>query len=521
MHRLLLVLTPDPTWGERRVVCNLLCCVDAFARSSTGEGHIVYVFKPKFFPRLSVLSSASLWVIGAVAAPAFGQQAAPMAAATPASSGPEITESPAVDQQGQMPNPVAAKPVYGPQIPVSSVQKSGYAMNWESGPVAAPAALVQALDLVSRNYPSIRGARASLNAAASDVRGAKWQRFPSLSVETGAYDTGNAISPSVAVSAPLWTAGRINSTIRRANAAYDATDARYRETVLGLAVETTQLYFDIARLTRREALITESLEEHRALVASMERRVAQEVSPLADLELARSRVAQIEQELTVSRAQRQASLFAFAELVSDPNYNIGNVPDYIDGLKLADREKIVDEALGFDPSLQRLSSEIRAGEAEVAATKASLFPQLNAQYTYNDIVGSRVGVVARLETSAGLSRFSAVSSARSRVDTSIAQLATAQRQIRQRINNDMTEFDAAQARASVSRNASFTASNVSQSYMRQFIAGRRSWLDVMNSLRETLSARLGQADAEISAMSSYVRLSLRTGRWSPFVDSAK
>jgi adhesin transport system outer membrane protein len=319
----------------------------------------------------------------------------------------------------------------------------------------------------------------------------------------------------------LWTAGRINSTIRRANAAYDATDARYRETVLGLAVETTQLYFDIARLTRREALITESLEEHRALVASMERRVAQEVSPLADLELARSRVAQIEQELTVSRAQRQASLFAFAELVSDPNYNIGNVPDYIDGLKLADREKVVDEALGFDPSLQRLSSEIRAGEAEVAATKASLFPQLNAQYTYNDIVGSRVGVVARLETSAGLSRFSAVSSARSRVDTSIAQLATAQRQIRQRINNDMTEFDAAQARASVSRNASFTASNVSQSYMRQFIAGRRSWLDVMNSLRETLSARLGQADAEISAMSSYVRLSLRTGRWSPFVDSAK
>ncbi|NCA02718.1 MAG: hypothetical protein EBS87_11250 [Sphingomonadaceae bacterium] len=279
------------------------------------------------------------------------------------------------------------------------MQKSGYAVNWEGGPVAAPVALVDALDLVSRNYPSIRGARASLNAAASDVRGAKWQRFPSLSVETGAYDTGNAIAPSVAVSTPLWTAGRINSTIRRANAAYDATDARYRETVLGLAVETTQLYFDIARLTRREALITESLEEHRALVASMERRVAQEVSPLADLELARSRVAQIEQELTVSRAQRQASLFAFAELVSDPSYNIGNVPEYIDGLKLTDREKIVDEALGFDPSLQRLSSEIRAGEAEVAATKASLFPPLCM-----DFFGARsvTGVLGLVYSGAGV-----------------------------------------------------------------------------------------------------------------------
>jgi adhesin transport system outer membrane protein len=57
--------------------------------------------------------------------------------------------------------------------------------------------------------------------------------------------------------------------------------------------------------------------------------------------------------------------------------------------------------------------------------------------------------------------------------------------------------------------------------MRQFIAGRRSWLDVMNTLRETLSARLGLADAEISSMSSFVRLSLRTGRWSPFSDNLK
>lgn len=57
--------------------------------------------------------------------------------------------------------------------------------------------------------------------------------------------------------------------------------------------------------------------------------------------------------------------------------------------------------------------------------------------------------------------------------------------------------------------------------MRQFIAGRRSWLDVMNSLRETLSARLIQADAEIQTLASFTRLSLRTGRWSPFSGEAQ
>lgn len=132
-----------------------------------------------------------------------------------------------------------------------------------------------------------------------------------------------------------------------------------------------------------------------------------------------------------------------------------------------------------------------------------------------------MGLVASLETAGGLSRFSAVSSARGRLEALEAQYLTAQRQLRQRINNDLTEFESASARADVSRNASFTANNVSQSYMRQFIAGRRSWLDVMNSLRETLSARLIQADAEIQTLASFTRLSLRTGRWSPFSGEAQ
>lgn len=453
---------------------------------------------------LSVAAAALL-----ASAPGLAQEAEPGSAVAPR------VEAPA-DALARM--PMAAKPLYGPSVSERESSSAPSSINWEAAPPAASPALISALDLISRNYPSVRGARAGIRAAQSDIRGAKWQRFPSLSLETSVVDSGNSVAPSVTVSAPIWSAGRITSSIRRANASLTAAEARYRETILGLAVDATQIYFDIARLARREALIKDSLEEHRALVGSMERRVAQEVSPLADLELARSRLAQIEQELTVARAQRQASLFGFAELVGDESYDIGTVPDYVEGLALQNADTLLEEALGYDPSLQRLAAEIEAGKAEASAAKASILPQLNGQYSYNEIVGSRVGVVARLETAGGLSRFSAVSAARARVDTLMAQLSTAQRQIRQRINNDVTEFEAAKSRAAVSRNASFTANNVSQSYMRQFIAGRRSWLDVMNSLREALSARLGQADAEVGAMASYVRLSLRTGRWSPFSD---
>lgn len=446
-----------------------------------------------------------------VSAPVVAQDAAPVAS--------DVAGGDVASASGAASPP--PKPFVGPTLPVETRRPFVLQLDWRQNPAEVPPALVDALEIIGLNYPSVRGAKAGLSAAAADIRGAKWQRFPSLSVETNVVDSGNRIGPAVAISAPIWSGGRIGANIKRANAQFDASLARYREVVLGLSVEATQTYFEIARSARREALLEESLGEHGKLVGTMERRVAQEVSPLADLELARSRYAQIEQDLTVARAQHQAALFAFAELIGDPDYQLGNVPEYTKAIELPSRETLMSEALTYDPTLRRLLAEVTAGRAEVTAAKAAIFPQLNAQYSYNDVLGSQVGLVARLETSGGLSRFTAVDGARARLENLAAQAGIAERQIRQRINSDLTEFDASQARAKVSLNASQISNRVSESYMRQFIAGRRSWLDVMNTLRETLSARLGLADAEISSMSSFVRLSLRTGRWSPFSDNLK
>ena len=67
-----------------------------------------------------------------------------------------------------------------------------------------------------------------------------------------------------------------------------------------------------------------------------------------------------------------------------------------------------------------------------------------------------------------------------------------------------------------------TAQQVSESYVRQFISGHRTWLDVMNALREYLTAQLDQADAEVTAMDAADQLELLSGRWQPsFNDGAR
>jgi adhesin transport system outer membrane protein len=64
-----------------------------------------------------------------------------------------------------------------------------------------------------------------------------------------------------------------------------------------------------------------------------------------------------------------------------------------------------------------------------------------------------------------------------------------------------------------SLDAAASAERVRQSYLRQFISGRRSWLDVMNSFQETTSADISVVDTETTALSAMDRLLLLTGRW--------
>lgn len=408
---------------------------------------------------------------------------------------------------------------YGPPLP--KVEKGQLAaIAWTEPPALVPPALDEAVNLVTRNYPSAKSARAALQAAASDVRAAQWLRFPSLTGNLAYLNDSNSPEPQIVVEAPLWSGGRIGSNIRRAKAVEDASSAEYVLTVEDLALTTAQAYFEIVRLTQRESLLAESVKEHQSLVKTMERRVAQEVSPQADLELAMSRAAQIEQEYTVTKSQRQTTLRILAELIADPTYDLGPIPYYNPAIDLPARDALEEQAVQFSPALRRLYAQADVARADLDGRKATILPQLNAQYSYDDIFGSRVGIVVRSQTTGGLSQFSEVDSARLRIQSALENTRVAEQQLRRDIASAIIQYEAARTRAEISKSAASTAARVSASYTRQFIAGRRSWLDVMNALREAVNAEIGKSDAEATAMATATQLLLLSGRWRPVFQDA-
>ena len=409
---------------------------------------------------------------------------------------------------------------YGPPAPKAKRGRLAE-IDWPKAPIQVPQALENAVNIVTRVYPSAKSARAALRAAASDVRAAQWVRFPSFSGNVAYLTRRGSPEPQLVVEAPIWSGGRISADIKRAKASEDSSSAGYVETVNSLALTTAQTYFDIVRLTQSEQLLAASLKEHQRLVGTMERRVGQEVSPIADLELARSRTAQVEQDYNLTHAQRLTSLRIMTQLVNDAGYDLGPIPYYDPGITIANPDALEDQAAVYSPQLRRLAAQVDVARADLSARRAAILPQINAQYSYDRIFGSRVGAVLRAQNDGGLSQFSQVNSARLRIDAAQEDLRSAEEQLRREVASDLIEFQAATSRAVISSTAAETADRVSESYMRQFIAGRRSWLDVMNALREAVQAEIGRSDAQVTAMATSVRLLIESGRWRPRFDAAR
>lgn len=473
----------------------------------------------------------ALWALVGLAAPfpamaTAADQPMPTRGAVVAKAHAEVNDGPQAAQMEPAPLPPPAAAMMGPKVPLLDdtfygppVPKSRDGnvpiIDWTEPGANVPPALNDAVNLVTKNYPSALSARAALQASASDVKSAKWLRFPSLSGNLAYLDDNQGPTPQVVVEAPIWSGGRITSNIRRARAEEDVSSARYVEIVQELARTTARAYFEVARLTQREQLLESSLKEHLALVATMERRVAQEISPQADLELARSRAAQIEQDYTVTMSQRRTTLRVLAELIADPTYDLGPLPQYDPEISLNGRESLEDQAVAYSPTMKRLNGQADVARAELDSRRAEIFPQVGAQYSYDDVFGSRVGLVVRAQNAGGLSQFSDVNSARLRIQSALETIRVAEQQLRRDVESALIQYDAAKRRAEISENAATTAARVSASYTRQFIAGRRSWLDVMNALREAVTAEIGRTEAEVTVMSTATELLLLSGRWRP------
>lgn len=382
--------------------------------------------------------------------------------------------------------------------------------------------LEQALNQAVNNYPTVAAAKAEVTAVGADLSAAKWARFPSLTIEglafresagTASSKTQDNLQATAVLDQPLWTGGVITGNIDRATFQQEAALAGLGEAVLSVELQAAESFFEVQRQQARQEIIRKSIADHQTLVDMMNRRVEQEVSPTADLELVSSRLAQMQLQLSVAISARNAALQKLRDLVGNPSYapaafvsSQAQLPQFV-------LETLIADVLAFNPKYQRLKADAKVAQATYQVSKGQIFPKLDLQYSYNDVTGNRVGLVLKSQFSGGLSSVAASEASRMRQASSELQVNATEREIRNLVVADYEDYTSLRSRLIAARSASDASQRISESYMRQFTSGLRTWIDLMNSVRESTVASLDALDASIGTEAALTRIILRAGLW--------
>jgi len=318
---------------------------------------------------------------------------------------------------------------------------------------------------------------------------------------------------------PLWTGGRLTAGLDKARANEEASKGSAQEVAQSLALSVVDGCGDFGAGELKVIAYKNSLGTHDTLLKRVQRRVKEGASPDSDLILAQSRFSSTESDLAAAQAQRQVALERLRELVGRSliSPEICTVVGAQFPVMVAQSSDVlVNQALDSSPGLAKLKSNAESIRQDIELAKADLSPELyvrlERQYGNFNVPGysgvglNRIFVGMSTRFGAGLSNVSVIDSARAKYESALTDIDTRRRQLREFVRSEYTLGLSADARRNFLYTSFKDSEKVSQSWDRQFLAGRKQWQDVMNAAREHAQLEVQLADATAQAWTANWKL---------------
>jgi len=368
-------------------------------------------------------------------------------------------------------------------------------------------------------HPSVLARRADVAAAEAGVEGAGWQFFPTPSLRGERFEGKQVMV--FGLRQPLWTGGRLTADLDAARSRLAVANRSVDEVRFDLAQRVAAAWANLLSMDGRIEAYTAGVQQLETLEAMMARRLATRLSAQVELDLLQARLAQARSDLAQAQADQRAGVEALSQLVGKP-ITAAQLAALVEeaGASVRDsaNEQWVEQGLVFNPALKRLVAEVEAAGARVAQARAAVWPSLYARVDHQEgqITGTlpadtRVYVGFEHSFGAGLSTATAIRAAEAGQTAAREALQAARREVAARIVADIEGYRAARQYATGAAANLAALDQVSESYRRMFLAGKRGWLDLLNMIREqTEAARMLSAVRVQVALQSF-RLKLHRG----------
>jgi adhesin transport system outer membrane protein len=350
-------------------------------------------------------------------------------------------------------------------------------------------------------HPSTQSQLALVASAVAGLDSARWQFFPtpSVSLESASASATDPLyqgDKQVAIlrlQQPLYTGGRLSAGAEKAQASLNQSKATQDDTRQQLALRVVQAYGDWLGAHLKTQANEKSEQTHNRLRDQVRRRIDEGVSADSDLVLALGRLDAIRADVTAARTQRDMALARLGQLVGHPVAHNALAPAVAAPRAVApDVQALLVQAQDISPSVRRAHAQAQVQAAIMAERRADLSPdvylRLERQHgnfsSSNGTPESRLFLGMSTRLGAGLSTLSNVAGANSQWEAALAEVQVQLRAVGEQVLADHALAQSADARLAAVQASLSSAQEVADSYDRQFLAGRKSWLDVMNAARE-------------------------------------
>ena len=360
--------------------------------------------------------------------------------------------------------------------------------------------------------PSIERARASIAAAEDGITAAKWQFGPSPSISRELASGSHRYVNVVRLQQPLYSGGLLTANLGAARTALRSSQQELLAAQLQLKLRIVQTWADWAKARGRVDALETLQDSHRQLLDMIRRRYAAGVATNADAALAASRASAVQAELAQARLEEGLQRDRLARLARRPVEP--SLRAALDGEQpAAPALNQVLDRIQLAPEIALARANVDLARDELAKAKAALMPTVSLRLEHHSGAyrDQRVGLVFQAGLQGGLAGLAGVNAARARIAAAEAAVAATEQDLLGNYQLEYTRFAAAGASL---RNAELTAATgeeVLASYRRQFEAGKRAWLDLLNMVREAHATRQTQRDAAIDERAGRYRLALLLG----------
>jgi len=405
------------------------------------------------------------------------------------------------------------------------------------GSVALPASattLDDAITAAITHAPEIAASDAEADAAKGRLDQAQSGRLPTVTL-SGTVGVGwldpkdffglgaEDVVPRAAqatIEQPLFTGGRVESSIDQARAGIAAAEAGQTATRSRLIAATVQAYGDVLTTTRlielHERLVAETTEIERQ--ARLRFRAGG--SPSTDISQASARLAEARAGLARAQGQQVSARARFSNLTGLDALDLQPLP--ANPALPATLEESMNTAMRDNPALAQAEAALRQAKAAARAARAERLPTVGAfaeAGTVRDQFfpdyradSATVGVRARWELFSGGRVSGKINEASSEERAAEARLRAVRTQIEEQVISAFQNVRTALLVEQAAGDRASAANEALTSVRHEVRVGMKPQLDLLDAERETLAAEAAAARARADRVAAAYRLLGLLGR---------